>query len=51
MHVLPSSHGTGVFKHAAPVDSHIDYGMVDLPNPDHVSVGVCVYTYMCVSFV
>jgi len=38
MHVLPGSHGRGFYKHEASVDFHIDYGMVDLPNADDVSV-------------
>ena len=37
MHMLPASHGNGYFKHAAPEGHHIDYHMVDLPNPDDVS--------------
>ena len=36
MHLLPASHGRGFYKHDAPVDFHIDYGMVDIPNADDV---------------
>ena len=36
MHMLPSSHGTGVFPHDAPKGNHIDYGMITLPNPNDV---------------
>lgn len=38
MHMLPSSHGTGVFPHDAPEGHHIDYGMVTLPNPNDVRI-------------
>lgn len=38
MHLLPASHGRGFYKHDAPVDFHIDYGMVDVPNADDVRV-------------
>ena len=38
MHVLPNSHGRGVYKHDAASEFHIDYGMVDLPNPNDVCV-------------
>ena len=35
MHILPSSHGTGIYKHTSDTN-HIDYGMVDTPKPDDV---------------
>lgn len=38
MHLLPASHGRGFYKHDAPVDFHIDYGMVDVPSADDVRV-------------
>ena len=38
MHVLPASHGRGVYKHDADSGFHIDYGMVDLPNPNDVGI-------------
>ena len=47
MHILPSSHGSGVYRHASPDDTHIDYSMVELPKPDDVSKDYdsmhCVY--------
>ena len=37
MHMLPSSHGVGVYPHAAPAGNHIDYSLVTLPNAEDVS--------------
>ena len=37
MHVLPGSHDDGVYKHASMMDSHLDYSMVERPQPEHVS--------------
>lgn len=36
MHVLPLSHGSGVFDHSSSADNHIDYSMVGIPKPDDV---------------
>ena len=36
MHVLPSSHKDGVYKHSSD-NGHIEYSMVKKPNPDDVS--------------
>jgi len=43
MHILPQPHSEdGVFyRHEAGIDSHIEYSMVDKPNPDTVSLS-CV---------
>lgn len=49
MHMLPGSHGGGVYKHAAPLEHHIDYSMVDLPKPDDVSDHICVFTSLFVT--
>ena len=38
MHLLPSSHGAGVYKHESPEDTHIDYSMVEVPKPDDVRI-------------
>ena len=40
MHVLPSSHGVGVYPHASSTGIHIDYSMVTLPNPDDVKINI-----------
>lgn len=39
MHILPSSHGAGVFEHGVPAEAEakfIEYGMVQKPKPDQV---------------
>ncbi|XP_065890505.1 phytanoyl-CoA dioxygenase domain-containing protein 1-like [Dysidea avara] len=36
MHVLPRCHKNGVWEHSASVDFHIDYGIVDIPDPSKV---------------
>ena len=46
MHVLPSSHGSGVFKHSAPLENHIDYSMVDIPKPDDVCSIYIILIYL-----
>ena len=38
MHVLPRCHKTGVWEHSADVDFHIDYGMVNIPDPSKVTI-------------
>ena len=39
MHILPQPHSEGsqFYRHATGIDSHIEYSMVDTPNPDDVS--------------
>ena len=46
MHVLPSSHGVGVYPHAAPAENHIDYSMVTLPNPNEVTAFNYMHVYV-----
>ena len=39
MHILPSSHGAGVFEHGVPAEAEakfIEYGMMQKPKPDQV---------------
>lgn len=47
MHVLPSSHGTGLFEHGVPNDesgtSFIEYGMSQYPKPEEVCARVGIY--------
>ena len=38
MHMLPKSQNSGFYKHAANSKFHIDYTMVDTPNPEDVSL-------------
>ena len=38
MHVLPRCHKNGVWEHSANVDFHIDYGIVDIPDPSKVTI-------------
>ena len=44
MHVLPRCHKTGVWEHAASVDFHIDYGMVDIPDSSKVTMVIMVHS-------
>lgn len=47
MHVLPSSHGTGLFEHGVPNDESgtrfIEYGMSQYPKPEEVCARVGIY--------
>ena len=43
MHVLPGCHKTGVWEHSAAVDFHIDYGMVDTPDPSKVTMVIIAH--------
>ena len=36
MHMLPKSHDSGFYKHAVGTEQHIDYSMVDTPQPEDV---------------
>lgn len=42
MHILPSSHGSGLYEHGVPNEdkeaAFIDYGMIKQPNPDDVRI-------------
>lgn len=37
MHMLPKSQDSGFYKHSADSKYHIDYTMVDTPNPEDVN--------------
>lgn len=58
MHMLPKSHNSGFYKHSADSKFHIDYTMVDTPQPEDVrnrrwythiwvSLSVCVCLRLC----
>ena len=44
MHVLPRCHKTGIWEHAASVDFHINYGMVDIPDSSKVTIVIMVHS-------
>lgn len=48
MHILPSSHGNGLYEHDLPrkADANfIDYGMIEHPNPNDVSWFLLINVY------
>ena len=45
MHVLPGCHKTGVWEHSAAVNFHIDYGMVDTPDPSKVTMVIVAHPW------
>ncbi len=48
MHMLPKSHDSGFYKHHAGSKFHIDYTMVDTPQPEDVSsVFILCYKTTC----
>jgi len=50
MHVLPRCHKNGVWEHSASVDFHIDYGMVDIPDPAKVTMVMCISVLQIIMF-
>ena len=45
MHIVPSSHGMGIYKHMRPSSSsmHVDYGMMEIPKPDDVRNSIIMH--------
>ena len=49
MHMLPKSHNSGFYKHSADSKFHIDYTMVDTPQPEDVRTCIYVCLFVCLS--